>query len=195
MTMDSSVPKHWHTIESQPGPDLKIFKVRYDIVRNPRNSLEMKAVILETPDWVNVIAVTRTGKILVVDQYRFGAQNITTEIPAGMVSPGETPQQAAIRELREETGFESPSWSYLGWVEPNPAFHDNRCHQFLARDAERTGPLKPEESESITVRELTQGEIISEIAQGKMRNSLALLALSHVFNIWGSFQSAEYTSI
>jgi ADP-ribose pyrophosphatase len=76
MTMGLPAPKPWHTIHSETGPDLTIFKVRYDTVQNPSNSLEMKAVILETPDWVNVIAVTRAGKILDVDQYRFGVQKI-----------------------------------------------------------------------------------------------------------------------
>jgi 8-oxo-dGTP pyrophosphatase MutT (NUDIX family) len=188
MSPNRSPLNSWQTIRSEPGPDLKLFKVRYDHVQNPRNQAEMKAVVLETPDWVDVIAVTPESKIVFIDQYRFGAGSITTEIPAGALNPGESPQEAAIRELEEETGYVASQWEYLGWVQPNPAFQDNRCHQFLAKNAKRTGSPKLDRGESIAVRELAIEDIVREVKEGKIRNTLALLALSRVCNIWGLFQ-------
>jgi len=119
--MDTSTEKPWETSHSEQGPDLILFHARYDWVRNPRNAKSMKAVILESPDWVNIVAITPEKKILVVKQYRFGVKKTTTEIPAGIIEAGETPEQAAIRELREETGYTTANWKYLGWVEANPA--------------------------------------------------------------------------
>ncbi|MGD8813765.1 MAG: NUDIX hydrolase [Anaerolineales bacterium] len=185
MSDELAKTSEWDTIKSSPGPDLKIFRVRYDLIRNPRNSAEVKAVVLETPDWVDIIAVTPAAKLLVVDQYRFGTRSITTEIPAGAVHPEETPQEAAIRELYEETGYETEEWEYLGWVQPNPAFHNNVCHQFIARNVINTSVSSLDVGESIQVRELTIDEIRTEIDEGKIRNSLALLALSRVCNVWG----------
>lgn len=177
----------WQTISSSPGPDLKIFRIRFDRVVNLINSSKVEAVVLETPDWVDVLAVTPKANLVVIDQYRFGTGTVTTEIPAGAVDPGETAEEAARRELYEETGYESDEWKYLGWVQPNPAFHNNVCHQFLAKNAIVSGVPTHSGGESIGVRELSIQEIRSEVEEGKIRNSLALLALSRICNVWGEF--------
>jgi ADP-ribose pyrophosphatase len=187
MSLETPSPCVWQTISSSPGPDLKIFRVRFDRVVNPRNSSEVEAVVLETPDWVDVLAVTPKARLVVIDQYRFGTGTMTTEIPAGAVDRGETAEEAAKRELYEETGYESDDWEYLGWVQPNPAFHNNVCHQFLAKNAIMSGEPTLDGGESIKVRELSIEEIRSEVEEGKIRNSLALLALSRVCNVWGEF--------
>ena len=174
----------WKLIRSETGPDLQIFKVRYDWLENPRNDAQLRATILETADWINIIAVTPEGKVVVVKQYRFGNRQVTTEIPAGLMEAGESPQEAAVRELREETGYTSQDWEYLGWVEPNPAFHNNRCHQWLAKEAVKTHPTEQDESEDVLFFEMSVDEIKSEIKAGRMRNSLILLSLSRVFDIW-----------
>jgi ADP-ribose pyrophosphatase len=180
--MDIKDEKSWEVIKSEQGPNLVLFQTRYDWVKNPRNAKSMKAVILEAPDWVNIVVVTPEKKIVVVKQFRFGVAKTTVEIPAGIIEKGETPEQAAMRELREETGYTSTDWKYLGWFEANPAFLNNVCHSWLALDAVKTHPLQLDEGEEISISELSLDEINRAIEQGNMRNSLTVLALSQVFD-------------
>ena len=104
-------PADWPLESSQPATDLFIFKSRIDQRRQPRSGQIMPRVALEAPDWVNVIAVTRDGLVILVRQFRFGTGEVSTEIPAGMVDAGETPLEAAQRELMEETGHAAERWT------------------------------------------------------------------------------------
>ena len=177
--------KRWKLLRSEEGLNASIFKLRFDWMKNPRNQTELRVTVVEMTDWVNIVAITPEGKILVVKQYRFGNGKITTEIPAGILDDAEEiPKNAAIRELREETGYTTENWEHLGWVEPNPAFQNNRLHQFLAKDVRKTHEVAQDEGEDILFCEMTLEEVKNEIAEGRMRNSLSLLTLSRVFDIW-----------
>jgi 8-oxo-dGTP pyrophosphatase MutT (NUDIX family) len=173
----------WKTLDSEKGPDLKLFTSRYDHVENPRNGMRMHALVLESGDWVNVVALTKEGKIVTVEQYRFGTGKVSLEVPAGVVDPGESPLETAKRELLEETGYSSDNWTSLGNVEANPAFLDNHCHFWLAEDAVLAGGQSLDEGEDIGVELLTDEELKQAVSEGRMRNSLSLLALARVFDI------------
>jgi 8-oxo-dGTP pyrophosphatase MutT (NUDIX family) len=174
----------WKVLRSEEGPELPIFNVRYDWLENPRNSTALKAVVLDVPDWVTVAALTPENELVVVRQYRFGVGRFTSELPAGLVHAGEPHLAGAQRELQEETGYTSSDWIYLGWVEPNPAFQNNRLHQWLARDVRLTHPRQLDEGEDIEVAVLSPAEIRREIEEGTMRNSLALLSLTRIMALW-----------
>jgi 8-oxo-dGTP pyrophosphatase MutT (NUDIX family) len=175
--------KSWKLTKTEPGPDLTLFQVRHDWLENPRNGHTVKATVLEAPDWVNIVALTSQGELVVVKQYRFGNGEFTLEIPAGIIEEGESSQDAAARELLEETGHTSQDWVYLGWVAPNPAYLDNRCHHWLARDVTRVAPPNLDKGENLEVLVLSREEIKKEVQSGLFRHSLAVSALAHVYDI------------
>jgi ADP-ribose pyrophosphatase len=176
-------PKPWPVVESEPGEDLLLFKVRYDHMQNPRTERIFKRLVLETRSWVNIVAYTSDRQLVVVRQFRFGAAQLTTEIPGGVIDEGEEHGTSARRELREETGYTSNRWTYLGCVQPNPAFHDNFCHHWLAEDCERTEELDLDAGEDIVVKTLSEEQVRAAITNGDIRHSLVLTALSHVLDL------------
>lgn len=177
-------PRPWPRHGSRVGADYRIFKSRYDDLENPRTGKRMERVVLETPDWVNVIALTEgAGDIVIVKQHRFGSACNTIEIPGGMIDPGEDPLVAAKRELREETGYVAAKWTALVPVAPNPAFIDNHCHHFLAEGATLDEAQDLDAGEDIVVTTMTQAEAVEAVHSGAITHALVVTAFAQVFDL------------
>lgn len=168
-------PRPWKRLGRDREADYRILKVHDERAVNPRNDTEHRLTLVECPDWVNVIAVTKSGQLVFVRQFRFGIWANTLEIPGGALEPGEDPATAATRELEEETGYRAGRIESLGAVHPNPAFQTNRCHSFLALDCEKVHAGKQDSGEDIAV-ELYRREELPRLLGVEVTHSLVLVA-------------------
>ena len=109
---------------------------RRDTVQLPDGRINPEFYILEYPTWVNVIAITKAGKFVMVEQYRHGLQDVFTELVAGVAEKGEQPLDAARRELLEETGYGNGNWTLHTVLSQNPSATTNLTYSFLATDVE-----------------------------------------------------------
>ena len=121
---------------SEQVADCRVFKVRRDYSTDPRDGKRHDFYVIEAPDLINVIPLTKDEEVVLIEQYRHGTEEVSLEIPGGMVDPGEGPRETAARELFEETGYEAAEVIFLGKTRPNPAIQDNWIHTFLARGVE-----------------------------------------------------------
>jgi 8-oxo-dGTP pyrophosphatase MutT (NUDIX family) len=174
-------PKPWKLISSRINESYRIFNLRADRALSPRTNEEHEFYILESADWVNVIPLTPQKKIVLIRQYRHGTQEITLEIPGGIVELNDSPEEAARRELREETGYREMEMILLGSVRPNPAFLDNWCYTYLALNVLSVGDQEQDEREDIEVLLRPVDEIPRLIRKGEINHSLVLAAFYHFF--------------
>ncbi len=163
--------------------DSRLFQQIVARRRSPHTGREHAFYRLRGPDWVNVVAFTRAGELLVVEQFRHGIDAPTLEIPGGGCDPGEDPAEAARRELREETGFRSARWVALGNCTPNPATQTNRCHTFLALDCDPDGPLELDPAEELQVWACSWSEWQACMRSGKIHHALVLAAFQ-LLSLW-----------
>jgi ADP-ribose pyrophosphatase len=136
--------------------------------------------IIDTPDWVNIIALTEEKEVVLIEQFRQGSERIELEIPSGIIEDGEKPADAALRELLEETGYEKSDRSEfkkIGEALPNPAFMTNRCYTYLLTHARLTGKTHYDEYENIRVRLVPRNQIESLITNGDIQHSIIIMAL------------------
>jgi 8-oxo-dGTP pyrophosphatase MutT (NUDIX family) len=166
----------WTRVSRRACSDHRILRVREDVYEHSANGERREYVVIESPDWVNVVALTEEQRVVLIRQFRHGVARVTLEIPGGMVDPGEHPAAAALRELLEETGFEGETVEPLGCVWPNPAIQENTCHTFLVRGARATGPPRPDPGEQIEVLTTPLWEVPQMIVDGRIRHSLVVAA-------------------
>ena len=136
--------------------------------------------IVHAPDWVNIVAITDDNQVVLIEQFRQGSESVELEIPSGVIGESETPADAAIRELREETGFERSDKSEfikIGEVIPNPAFIRNKCYTYLLTNARLTSVTHFDENENIKVHLVPRDSIEHLIKSGEIQHSLIITAL------------------
>ncbi|OIR21730.1 MAG: hypothetical protein BEU01_00205 [Marine Group III euryarchaeote CG-Epi4] len=168
--------KKWKTISERMAGDFSIFNLREVTAESPRTGRHHQFVLLDGSDWINIIAVTTDQMLVMVKQYRFGTSKFELEIPGGIIEKGESPIEAGVRELKEETGYAGIDPKYLGYVDPNPAFQTNKCHTILIQNCEKVDTQNLDPGEDIEVEIVSQRNVQKHINEGNIRHSLVLSA-------------------
>jgi len=172
---------HWKKTASETGPHIKLFQVRYDWMRNPRNGAEERMVILEGRDSANVVALTSDKQMLLIRQFRFGIGADTLELPGGLMEEGEDLQTAVARELIEETGYTGAEWEYLGKVPSNPVFMDSYIHHWVARDVQYSQAPALDDGEAVELVFLPLEKVLDMLLAGEFEHPHTVTALLRFF--------------
>ena len=150
-----------------------IFRVTFDRAIDP-DGFEIKRAIIQHAGSAVMMPVDERGRILLVRQYRLPARQYLWELPAGRVDEGETPLQAARRELVEETGYRARKWEKLAVFYPSPGFLAEKMTIFLATGL-KSGDASPMEDERIEARWFTSREIDDWIKRGKILDAKTMI--------------------
>jgi ADP-ribose pyrophosphatase len=177
MSADLPSPSRWEKLDQRSQLQTRVFDVLGARYRHPARSTEREFTVIKAPDWVNVVALTRDGHLVLVRQFRYGIDEFSLEIPGGVMDPGEDPVAAGLRELREETGFSGAPAKLLGTVHPNPAIQSNRCHFVFVEDAVRAHELEWDPDEEIQITTQPVEEVLALAHSGGISHGLVLNAL------------------
>jgi len=139
--------------------------------------------VLEYPDWINVIAITEGGKMIMERQYRHAVGKTAYEIPCGVIEKGEDPLAAAKRELQEETGYGDGEWTLLMSGNPNPGSMSNSCYSFLATNVRKVSGQNLDATEDIQVFLMEQEYVKQLLEEGE------ILQILHAAPLWKYFSN------
>lgn len=171
----------WKTLESEYLIRRPWLTARRDKVQLPNGVVHDEYYVLEYPVWVNVIAITKDGKFVMVEQYRHGLQDIFVELVAGVAEPGEEPLEAARRELLEETGFGGGTWELNTVISANPGSQNNLSYSFIATGVEKLSSQHLDATEDINVKLLSREEVLSMLRNDEIKQALMAAPLWKYF--------------
>lgn len=145
-------------------------------VLSPRTGKEMDVKTFHCRPWTLVLPITPAQEVVMVQQYRHGTEEVSLELPGGIVDPKDnSPDIAARRELLEETGYQPQSFSQLGECFPQPAIMANKCFFFLAENVLKIREPAPDDGEDIQIVKIPLEDIPVKIMQGEIEHGMVLL--------------------
>jgi ADP-ribose pyrophosphatase len=169
----------WRLGARIPQHDYVVFKTAFVEGEHPRTNQNKRFSVIDADDWVNVVAITRDDKVVLIKQFRIGTGEVSLEIPGGIIDPGEEPLAAGVRELREETGYTGGTFRIAGRVRPNPALMQNWLWTIFADGVEQTCEPDPGPGEVVSVHTVTLDEIQAKLVAGEVTHALVVTAFAH----------------
>ncbi|WP_205943531.1 NUDIX hydrolase [Pedobacter polaris] len=167
----------WQKIASKYLVKERWATLRVDTCKLQNGSIKDDYYVLEYPNWVNAVALTKENKIIMVRQYRFAADIISLEIPGGVIDDGEDSETAIIRELQEETGYSFDSCELVATLYPNPATSTNKTFTYLLKGGVKTHEQHLDEHEILNVEEYTIEEVKQMLKENKIEQALHVAGL------------------
>lgn len=175
----------WTEEERKQVFNCKVFSVCESICKPPVSQQSQSKPgtfsIIEARDWVIVIPVisNQNGKqFVMVWQWRHGSQSLSLEFPGGVMESGETPKEAALRELHEETGYKPSRIEKIGEFSPNSAIMSNKVHFFLAEELSSDGKQDLDDDEYVEVALVDTEEVIQGMGKEPYIHALMGTALA-----------------
>ena len=173
----------WKKLSSKIVTENKIFVLKENICLSPKDGKEYPFFLLDTLDWVNIIPITKENEVIMIKQFRHGNEEITLEIPGGMTDDEDkSPQESALRELVEETGYTGDEIIKLGECSPNPAIFNNMLHVYLVKNVIKKFSQNLEGTEDIEIVKINIDEIPELIKTRKINHALVIAAFHFYFN-------------
>ncbi len=172
----------WETLGSVYLIKRPWLTARRDTVKLPNGTVHDEYYVLEYPDWINVIAETKDGKIIIERQYRHGLGIESYEIYAGVMENGEKPLQAAKRELQEETGHAGGEWQEIMTLSPNSGAMTNMCHCFVAKGVEKISDQHLDNTEDIDVYLFNKEKVFNMLNHREFKQALMVAPLLKYFS-------------
>lgn len=164
------------TMKSDKIYEGKLLNLRVDTVEIPDKKYS-KREIVEHPGGVAVIPITSDNSIILVKQYRKAIERFLLEIPAGKLELNEEPRETAIRELKEETGYEANKIEYLLEFYTSPGFSNEKIYLFLATDLIE-GQATPDSGEFIEMEKYNIDDLIKMVERGEIIDSKTIIGIN-----------------
>ncbi len=173
--------KKWTKLTSRYISKSPWATLRVDACELPNGKITNDYYILEYPNWANAVAITESGEIILIKQYRHGADIISLEIPGGVIDGDEDPRDGIKRELLEETGYLFEDIELISTIYPNPATSNNITYGFLAKGGKKTQEQSLDEHEDIEVSLHSIEDVKQLLLDNKFPQALHTTALMYAF--------------
>lgn len=173
-------PSPWERVDSERHADCRVFNIERRRLRRRRDGAEDDFFVIDAHDWAVALALTQERDLVMVEQFRYGAEKFSWEFPAGCVDAGETPLEAAQRELAEESGYVGKAARVIAQCHPNPAMQDNTCTFVLIENAECRREVDWDGHEEMRVAAISLSDVRAQLKEGKIHHAIAVAAFQYL---------------
>jgi ADP-ribose pyrophosphatase len=166
----------WRLRASRYVVDSPYMRLREDEVELPNGTVVANYYVRESHGFVVIVALTSDERLVLVRQYRYGADSIHLEIPAGMLLENEEPTACALRELAEETGYAVEHCELAGEFFAEPVRSNARAFIYIGRGARKVGEPAPDPTEHLEVELVTLRSFRQMLSDGRIDTGASIAA-------------------